>query len=146
MEEANKWKSDPEDYLILVLCHETGHHLNKKEDAELSLKINELFKDISKNVDIEIIELVKKREVLAGEQGKKYIPDKLEKEYEILNLINLEYRYNTVKLKLHELKHKNEIIKLIEKLHEQSKEINDLMEENIKLREENYKLEFNIKD
>lgn len=144
-EKAEQWEITPEDFLVLVMAHESGHFYDP--DVEnISNSISELFQnynDVS-NVDYEkmLLELIGQREKNAWKYGMRLVPPHLKEQYILLNLMNLEYRYCHTKLDFIIWKHNKEFVKLIKKLAKQDKDISELSKENVKLLKENYKLKY----
>ncbi|MCR1833153.1 hypothetical protein NSA56_01915 [Oceanobacillus caeni] len=133
-ENARKYNISIENYLLLILSHELGHYCDK-DRVELLNRTQVLSCEINKGnytveIENELLSINKILERNAYRLGKKYVPTHLNDEYELLNEKNMEVTsLNQLRL-IYELKNEAEQYELKNK-------INELIEENERLRDEN---------
>ncbi|MDB5055628.1 MAG: hypothetical protein JWM44_3678 [Bacilli bacterium] len=95
-EESMQHEIDEKDYLIIILAHEIGHHLDKQL-KELNKISTAFFDKIRKgeyeffNVDDLLAPTIKK-EINAWELGRQFVPKYLESKYEMMNKFSMQHR------------------------------------------------------
>jgi hypothetical protein len=122
-----------EDYLIIIMAHEIGHHLDVNL-SELMIESNkqhdELYAELINGFDMQyFLQLIKEREVNAWQNGRRFIPEHLKYQNELLNRGAVERRIISVS--------KNIVDDLIKEVNIQREMINQLLNEIIKQKQEN---------
>jgi hypothetical protein len=141
---AVKWRLSEEVYLMIVLCHEFGHVLDKERNSEADrlCELYSLLEEGTATIEDEdsIWKIIKQRELNAWEIGRSFVPKELHQLYELNNIVNIEYRYCHTQMDIMKYKHNNEVTRLLQELISKSDELKEQDKKLFGLMKENYKL------
>lgn len=143
------YASSLNDYLIIILCHELGHYLDKSLEEthkEITERLTKMDTNEFTGDDVlRLYEINYSMENKAKENGLVFVPKNLISEYELLNKYNLMSTDFDIERRIMLYQHNTEVIRHMEKVVEVQAENRKLRDKNMELMKENFELRFGRK-
>ncbi|MBP1935017.1 hypothetical protein [Ammoniphilus resinae] len=118
--EAEKMEMSLNDYIKILMCHEIGHYLDNNVVDRTNMYL-QFLEDVKKGnhsyqAEYDMSQVICDSEIIAWENGRKFVPEELLEKYEEMNIKN----YDSAKFRIHfnvlQYKHISEKEKLLKDL------------------------------